>query len=66
VIEPAAVRDRIEPAIRDVSARKAHDRGRAAFLPAYDQVAATVGCSLVEQLAVQVTSEATKSLQRFK
>jgi hypothetical protein len=66
VIEPAIVHDRIEPAIRGVSARKARDRARAAFLPAYEQVAATVGCLLVEQLAVQVASEATESLQRFE
>jgi hypothetical protein len=42
VIEPAVVHDRIEPTIRDVSARKTHDRARTAFLPASDQAAATV------------------------
>jgi hypothetical protein len=66
VIEPAVVHDRIEPAIRGVSARKARDRARAAFLPPYEQVAVTVGCLLVEQLAIQVTGEATESLQRFE
>jgi hypothetical protein len=31
VIEPAVVHDRIEPTIRDVSARKGHDRARVRF-----------------------------------
>ena len=54
MIEPAAVRDRIEPAIRDVSARKAHDRGRANFFYRSKSIWTLVAAAELPRADVQI------------